>query len=244
MSLLGLQLYSLRREFARDAEAALRSVPGLGFDHVELAGTYDWPAEKWTALLKELGLKVCSAHVGAQLLEKDFEATAAFYRAVGCPALIVPHLPASDFTADALPATAERLNAIGRKAKDAGFRFGYHNHAHELAVLPDGRVAFEVLAELVDPDLVALQVDTYWVEKGGQSSLAFIEKMQDHIAFIHAKELRKSDGSDVPAGQGDVPFAKIIPLAKSKDWPVVIEFEGEGAPEAVKAGAAYLKTLL
>jgi sugar phosphate isomerase/epimerase len=64
------------------------------------------------------------------------------------------------------------------------------------------------------------------------------------VGWIHAKELRKSDDTDVPAGQGDVDFKTIIPLARQNGWPIVVECEGETAIAAVSEGAAYLRTLL
>jgi sugar phosphate isomerase/epimerase len=62
--------------------------------------------------------------------------------------------------------------------------------------------------------------------------------------MIHAKELRQSDQADVPTGQGNIDFKSIIALAKKRAWPVVVEYEGENAPAAVQASAAYLKPLL
>ena len=44
---IGLELYSLRAEFAKDVPGTLAKVRGYGIKNVELAGTYGLSAEKF-----------------------------------------------------------------------------------------------------------------------------------------------------------------------------------------------------
>jgi sugar phosphate isomerase/epimerase len=243
MKSLGVQLYSLRDEFAVDPEAALRRVPELGFSVVELAGTYGWPVAKWNQLLSETGLSVGSAHVSVDALEGDLEATAAFYRGIGCLTLIVPWLPLEAFAIEALEGTAARLSTLANRVQALGFFFAYHNHAHEIVPLPTGEIPLAALARHLGDQRVTFQLDTYWVEKAGQSTLEILDLLEPHISHIHAKELRKSDGADVPAGQGDVPFPEVLRRARAHNWPVVVEFEGRDAMTAVAESARYLGSL-
>jgi sugar phosphate isomerase/epimerase len=240
---LAVQLYSVRRETAVDAAATIRQVATFGYTGVELAGTYNWSAEQWQKLLAEANLQAVGTHLGLQALETDWEKQAAFHRSIGCARLIVPSLPKDLQTANGYKEAARRLNALGQRAKAAGFSFGYHNHAFEFAKLPEGGCGMEILLAETNPELVFFEVDTYWVEKGGRNSRKFIENNATRIGMIHAKELRTSDGADVPAGQGNVDFKAIIPLARQHGWPVVVEFEGENAINAVKESAAYLGKL-
>ncbi len=87
------------------------------------------------------------------------------------------------------------------------------------------------------------EVDTHWVERAGRSARDFIRQHAPRIGLIHAKDCRKRDGADVPAGQGDVDFPAIIELARQNAWPVVVEYEGENALAAVTESARYLRTL-
>ncbi len=50
---VGLQLYSLRDSFAKDVPGTLDKAAALGFNYVELAGTYNLPPEKFRNLLRE-----------------------------------------------------------------------------------------------------------------------------------------------------------------------------------------------
>ncbi len=234
---LALQLYSLRRETAGNADAIVRQVPALGYDGVELAGTYGWSAEQWRKILSETALTVVGAHHRLDELEGAFD----FHRALGNHRLIVPSLPKGlDYRQG-----AQRLNNLGQRAKAAGFTLFYHNHAAEFA---DG--GMDILLTETDPGVVAFEVDTYWVERAGQNACDFIRQHVTRVGMIHAKDCRKRDGADVPAGQGDVDFPAIIELARQNAWPVVVEYEGspgagrgENALTAVAESARYLRTL-
>src|SRR6185503_1890826 len=59
---IGLQLYSLREQFAKDVPGTLDKVRDMGFKDVELAGTYGLTPEKFKAELDKRGLKAISGH--------------------------------------------------------------------------------------------------------------------------------------------------------------------------------------
>lgn len=241
---IGLQLYSLRREFQKDAEGALRKVTQLGYNAIETAGRYDWPTERWVSLLKETKLTVIAAHVGLDTFEKDFAGEVAFQKALGNHRIVIPWLADSYRTKKGYAVIAHELNTLAQKLKAEGMELYYHNHDFEFIKLAEGGCGYDILLHETDPALVRFEVDTYWVERGGLDSRDFITANAARIGLIHAKELRKRDLADVPAGQGDVDFRAITALAKKNNWPVVVEFEGEGAPEAVAASARYLTPLL
>src|ERR1041384_2969327 len=59
---IGLQLYSLRGDFAKDVPGTMAKVKSFGIHYVELASTYNMPAEKFLTLLDANGLKAISSH--------------------------------------------------------------------------------------------------------------------------------------------------------------------------------------
>jgi sugar phosphate isomerase/epimerase len=219
-------------------------VPSLGYDAVEMAGTYNWPADKWQELLAETKLAVVGGHGRYDELTQNLDVQIAFAKAVGSPRLVMSWMPESMRTVDGYRATARLLNSLGQRARAAGSQFFYHNHAFEFDRLPDGSCGMDILVRETDPTLIAFEIDTYWVERGGRDSRQFIEQHADRIGMIHAKELRKRDNADVPAGQGDVDFKFIIPLARQRGWPVVVEYEGDNAIASVTESARYLRTLM
>lgn len=241
---LGLQLYSLRREFDKDAEAAFRRVPTLGFKAIETAGTYKFPLSQWQALLQETGLIVLGAHIGLDALEKDLTGEIAFQKGLNNRRIIMPWLAESSRTKKGYASVALQLNQLGKELQSHDMELLYHNHDFEFTRFTEGGCGFDVLLNETDPKLVHFEVDTYWVERGGLNSRDFITANASRIGMIHAKELRTKDLADVPAGQGNIDFVAITSLAKKKHWPVIVEFEGENAPDAVAASARYLSSLL
>ena len=245
-SKLYLQLHSLRHETAVDAEGTLLRVPGLGFDGVELVGTYGWPVDDWRALLAETGLAVIAAHVGLETLETDLVSTLAFYRALGIRRLVVTALPRAPQSLARYHDGARRLNAVGSQLAGEGFSLLYHNHSYEFEIPEkDAHVCgMDVLLAETDPAVIRFEFDTFWLETVGHDAVSFIRQHAARVAQIHAKDLRKSDREDVPAGQGDVDFRTLMPLCMANDWPVVLEYERGNAIEAVRQGALHLRGLL
>ena len=239
---LALQLHSLRHEAATNTEDVVRSVPSLGFDAVETAGGYGWSADRWKNILAETKLRIVSAHVGLETLETEWDEQTKFQRAVGNRRLVVPGLPKDLQTVAGYSEAARRLNALGGRAKSDGLAMFYHNHAYEFLPFADGRCGMDILLAETDPQLLSLEVDTYWVERGGRNSREFIQQNVSRIGLLHAKEFCR-DGRDVPVGQGEVDWKTIIPLLRSRGCPIIVEYEANNPVEAVAASARYLREL-
>jgi sugar phosphate isomerase/epimerase len=239
---LALQLYSLRHETATDPEGIVRRVPSLGFDSVEIVSTYGWSADYWKKMLAETKLTVVGAHVRLEALDTEWDAQTNFQRAIGNQRLVIPSLPKDWQTAEGFSEAAKRLNVLGQRARPEGFALHYHNHAYEFSPFAGDRCGMDILLAETDPQFLSLEVDTYWVERGGRNSREFIQENAPRIGTIHAKEFRH-DGRDVPAGQGDVDWKTIIPLARSHHWPIIVEYEADNALPAVAASASYLSSL-
>src|SRR5690348_14320052 len=76
---VGLQLYSVRNDCARDLPAVLKEVARMGYEGVEFAGYHGRSAEEIRSMLDDLGLKCCGTHTKMPLLEGDeFEKTVEF----------------------------------------------------------------------------------------------------------------------------------------------------------------------
>src|SRR5215471_1634534 len=80
---LGLQLYSLRAQFAKDVPGTLDKVRAMGFEYVETAGTYGVAPEKFKEELDARGLKAMSAHFPFERFRDDVEGCAREAKALG-----------------------------------------------------------------------------------------------------------------------------------------------------------------
>ncbi|MEP7274251.1 MAG: alpha/beta hydrolase [Acidobacteriota bacterium] len=80
---LGVQLYSLREQFARDVAATIDTTRGFGIEYVELAGTYNIAPDKFREQLAAKGLKPVSGHFPYEEFRDNVQAIATEARALG-----------------------------------------------------------------------------------------------------------------------------------------------------------------
>ncbi|MDN3238126.1 sugar phosphate isomerase/epimerase family protein [Glycomyces tritici] len=218
---LSVQLYSVRDALAADLPRTLDRLAGLGFANVELFDFVDRVDEYRTALANS-GLTALSGH--APIAEGDADRALDAAAALGMRTLIEPMIRHGWETAEGVSAIAERLGQLAAQAQPLGIAVGYHNHTWEFEAEINGRDAFDVFADRLDP-AVALEIDTYWAEVGGASAPAVLTRLGDRVRLIHVKDGPRSTDAfaQQPAGAGDMPVEEI--LAAAPRAVRVIEFD-------------------
>src|SRR5439155_25206831 len=165
---IGLQLYTVRHELEKDFAATIAKVAAAGYQEVEFAGYFGGtsPADV-KALLDHHGLTAPSAHIPS-LAPDQWRASLEAAKTIGHHYVVVPFIPAeARKTLDGFKRVAQDFNRVAAQAHDAGLQFAYHNHDFEFAPM-EGRLPYDVLLEATDPKLVQLEIDLYWITKGGQ----------------------------------------------------------------------------
>jgi sugar phosphate isomerase/epimerase len=209
----GLQLYTVRSLMAKDAAGTLDAIARIGYREVEFAGLHGLSAEAMRALIDHLGLSAPASHVGLDELRKDADAVFGQARALGNRYVVVPWLAQGERrTIAGYEAIARELDGLGRRALDAGLRLGYHNHDFEMAPI-GGVVPFDVLLARTDPALVAMELDLFWLAKGGGDPAAYFAQHPGRFAMVHVKDM-SSDGAMVDVGSGTLDFARVFAAAE------------------------------
>ncbi|MCS7478603.1 sugar phosphate isomerase/epimerase family protein [Umezawaea endophytica] len=234
-----VQLYSVRGAFAADPNDTLGRLAAIGFTLVEPYGVLE-NAESLRTLLPEHGLSAPTAH--ARLVGVEQAPVFAVAAECGIGVVIDPYIGEEKWQdASDVAATAKALNEAAAVAAEHGVRVGYHNHWWELESRIDGRSAFEVLADQLDPAIV-LEVDTYWATAGGEDAPALLRRLGERVVAIHVKDgdLATDGTGQVPAGQGRVPVGDV--LAAAPNALRVVEFDAYDGDvfDAVAASRAYL----
>ncbi len=210
---IGIQLYTVRHDMERDFEGTLKSIAAIGYKQVEFAGYFGHSPADVRAILKRYDLDAPSAHVqgGLDALRKDWGKTIENGKIMGHKYLIFPWLPENErLTLDNYRKLADLFNSAGETARKAGVRFGYHNHDFEFAPV-EGKLPYDVLLERTDPKLVAMEMDLYWITKGGQSPFTYFNRYPGRFQAVHVKDMDASpEQRMVDVGKGKIDFARIF----------------------------------
>jgi len=212
---IGLQLYSVRDDCARDLPGVLKAVGGMGYAGVEFAGYYGRTAEELRLMLDDNGLACCGTHTALEtVLGDELERTTAFNKTLGNPYLIVPGLPHERTgSKEAWLETAHLFDGAAERAEALGMHVGYHNHSEEFRPLEGGELPWDLFFGHTRPEVV-MQVDTGNMMDGGAAPAPFLERYPGRALTVHLKEYSATDPNAL-LGDGDVPWNEIFRLCES-----------------------------
>jgi len=190
---VGIQLYSVRNNMEKDPLATIKKVAATGYRYLEGANHnakndagvgFGVPAAEMKKLLSEAGARVVSCHINP-LLDETIDPILAYHCEIGSKYL------ASDMEffgdKDEILRKAEKFNTLGQKCADAGITLLYHNHFHEFQMFGEQSV-YDIFMSHTDPDLVKIELDTYWALRGGQDPLDLLEQYGKRVRLIHQKD--------------------------------------------------------
>ena len=238
--IISVQMYSLRTDVEREGlDAVLAKVKAAGFDGVELAGTYGLTAAELKDKLDAAGLIATGAHVGWDKLTADAAACVAEAETLGYKDVICPGIWKEEMQR---PGLFDDIKAVAA-AMPAGFRLGYHNHAHEFE---DG----DFLKALYDNvPAMWFEPDTFWLKVAGKDVMGYCDSLAPRVMALHLKELSakgKDDFNPVP-GDGVTGCEAVVKLARKLDHGyIVLEAEKLASPfdEYLRLTAEFIKKTL
>ena len=186
---VGLQLYTVRDDMAKDFKGTLQKVKELGYDGVEFAGLYNNTPEQVKAMCVEIGLNPISAHVPLQEMLEDVDKVIADYKAIGCQYIVVPYVTEERRPGGELfKQMVEEIRGIGEKCKAAGLVLLYHNHDFEFAKTETGEFGLDYLYANVPADLLQTELDQCWVKYAGQDPVSYLLKYEGRSPVVHLKD--------------------------------------------------------
>ncbi len=197
---VGLQLYSLRNEFAKDVPGTLSMVRDFGFRIVELAGTYKLTAAQFRGELDSHALKAVAGHFPYERFRDDAEGVAKEAKVLGMEyagCAWIPH--EGDFDEAECRDAIATFNKAGEVLARQGLRFFYHTHGYEFQPHGSGTL-FDMLMQGTDPKLVTYEMDVLWIYYPGQSPAKILEKYSNRFDLMHIKDLKKGVRGDLSGG--------------------------------------------
>jgi sugar phosphate isomerase/epimerase len=241
---IGLQVYSVRGEAQKDLAGVLTRVAEMGYEGVEFAGYYGWPAEKIRKVLDQHNLKCCGTHTGLnEMTGERFARTVEFNKILGNKNLIAPSGMRTRTQEDCVE-FGKRMSDLAAQAKEQGMRVGYHNHAGEFDARA-GFIAWEVFAKNSSQDVI-LQVDIGHVARAGADPAKYMQMFPGRLKTVHVKDFRKGQPDPV-IGAGEVDWPAMFRICEGTggtEW-YIIEDESQEKPlDRVKTDIQNLRKLL
>lgn len=218
---VGLQLYTLRKEMKRDFFGTLEKVAEMGYQGVEFVDFGGFPAATLKEKLAELKLVPVGAAFIAEDFRTKFEEILEYVKTLGCGYLtcVWERYGSKE---DYIQAAAF-YNEIGRKCRENGITFCYHNHAFEFLTY-DGEYALDLLYRLTDPENMKAEIDTCFVEMMGLNPAAYMRKYASRCPLLHLKDWERGTTSGtVEVGNGVLDIPEIVTAAGEigVEWMIV-----------------------
>jgi sugar phosphate isomerase/epimerase len=251
---IGVQLYSLRDECAKDIDLVLKQVAGMGFEGVEFYGNnyfeYAGKAKELRKRLDDLSLKSEGIHTNTAALRGDgLKSSIEVSKILGTRFLIVAG--DKDMTdSERCKALAETFNQAAEILKPLKMACGFHNHTTEFKKNGD-KTYWDLFAERTTKEVV-LQQDVGHTVAAGVDPVALIRKHPGRTRTTHFAPHAGPDKSGKKAiiGQDTVDWKGCITACREvgrTEWFIVEQEsypDGKSPAECTQMSLAGVKKIL
>ena len=228
---IGLELYSVRNDLAKDLAGTVRQVAKLGYQCVEFYSPYyDWTPSDARNVRREmdgLGIRCYSTHNDPKSFTPAGIGKAMELNKILGTHYIVMASAGEIATIDDWKRVAETLNKANHTMAAHGLHAGYHNHDLEWKPV-GGQKPIEVLAANTDKSIM-LQLDVGTCLETGNDPVAWIRKNPGRIRSLHLKNWSPKGGYKVLFSEGVAPWNKIFAAAESVGGVEYYLIEQEGS---------------
>lgn len=215
---IGLELYSVRNELAKDLPGTLQAVAKMGYQVVEFFAPYfDWTADyarRVRKILDDSGIRCNSTHNNTPSFTTGGLKKAAELNQILGAKFIVMASAGRVNGLDGWKQLADTLTRVSETLRPLGLRSGYHNHQLEFTPI-GGKRPIEVIAANTPKDFM-LQLDVGTCVEVGSNPVSWIEANPGRINSMHLKDWASGEGKGygVLFGEGDVPWKAVLDAAE------------------------------
>jgi sugar phosphate isomerase/epimerase len=235
---IGIELYAVRGELAKNLPDTLRAVSQMGYEVVEFYAPYlGWTfpyAKEVRSRLDDLGLRCYSTHNSFPALTPGDTMTKAIElnQILGARHIILASPPNATSLEDWMRVSGQLANA-SEAFKSHGLLAGFHNHRIEWNQLDGGKRVMDVLAANTPPEFV-LQFDVGTCLEAGVDPVAWINTHPGRIRSLHLKDWAPGADADqkgfrVLFGEGVGPWKEIFAAAEAVGGVEFYLMEQEGS---------------
>ncbi|MCU1528603.1 MAG: Sugar phosphate isomerase/epimerase [Frondihabitans sp.] len=220
---IGVMMYTVLEAARADLEGTLDRLAAIGFVGIETYGLVEhFGPRRVREAIAASGLVLTSAHTpfpagrdAERLLDENAELGAS---------TLVWSLEREEFDSPvAIERGVVRVNEAAENASQRGMTIAYHNHFAEFSNTFDGRQAYDLLLDALDPRVV-IELDAYWTELGGADPAEVLTRLGDRARFIHVKDGPLQSYEDdvmVPIGEGTIDWEAALTAESGLRWHLV-----------------------
>ena len=238
---VALQVYTVRDQIEKDLVGTYKKIAEIGYTAVEIGAQGGPPPAEMKALFDDCGFECAGVHFSIEALEADANAAADFALGAGTRFVTCSYMP-EERRQDAAgwKACAEKLTEIGAALHKQGVTFSYHNHSFEFQKF-DGEYGLDILYGNSCPACLKAQIDTYWVQHGGESPAAYIKKYSGRVPLVHIKDMTAGENPTfTEIGNGILDWPAILAAAEAAgtEW-LIVEQDVCAGPSLESAKISY-----
>ena len=250
---IGSQTYP-HRQLIKDGDFAglLKTLKEIGVDRVELCSAFGYAefapladAKQAKKILDDSGIRCESAHFGMRELRENQQKSIDWAAEIGMTQMLVASLGGGNTpTADDVKRAADEYNAIAAVAAKARMQQGLHNEGFESSSV-DGRRAYDILMERLDPTLVRFQFQMSTIAQGLVAA-EYFTKYPGRFISMHVQDVDmnasgpRGRGVQTSVGKGSIDWTRTFTAAKIGG---VKNYFVEQNMELTRASVAALKAM-
>lgn len=194
---VGIQLYTIRDAMTADPKGSLKKVSDLGYKNLELANYadgkfYGFAPKEFKKIVSDLGMNILSSHTqveAAGITLDNAKKMADDHAELGVKYCVQPWVNEPDRNIETYKKMVGDWNEVGKIMKGTGIQFAYHNHNFEFLNI-DGIVPYyDIFMKEMDPDLITMEIDLFWVSKAGQDPVEMFKKYPGRFQLFHMKDM-------------------------------------------------------
>ena len=255
--IIGLQLYSLRKQMENNVEQALARVRSWGITDVEGGGAlYGHNISEFRQMLDSHNIDIVSVDTSLEEIRDNpigAAYKAKYYGAHYATIYWIPHDSAAGFGIDDAKKAVDIFNKGGAVLAEHGITLQYHPHGYEFLPYQNGTILDYIIQNTTNAEF---QMDVFWIKQGGADPVKILQKYPGRFKSLHLKDrlsgnpISSNGGTDVEKtnvilGTGDVGIASVIEEAKKQGIKYFfIEDESSRVLQQVPQSIKYVKPLI
>ena len=253
---VGLELYSLRNQYAKDIPGTITLVKKMGIKEVETSVLSGTTAREMKDLFYKNGIQCTAMGAPYETLRDKLAKVIQDAHTLGAEYVVCPWIPHDgDFTETVCRQAISDFNRWGEKLKAERLRFLYHAHGYEFEPC-DGGNLFTRMAKETKSEWVNFEIDIFWIVLPGQDPVKLLQQYPNRFPAMHLKDMKKgtpigkftTGGAavelSVTLGTGMIDLPPILRAATQTGVKrFYIEDESTAAPGNIPLSIKYLKSV-